>query len=575
VALRLDPHARRFIPPQIGDDAGSTFVEHAGDHYRRKWPTWAPARRRDAQWALSLACLHLVEDQAPRLDGGQRLEANAYLRRALLVPEVPTTLDHDDRVSRKRTKPARYHHSPATHATPATRLTNLTHAQRLRGSKSLAYDHPVDPLTALSAQFDPLRPLEAGETDLYVDWQDELDIADDVKLRLANSIARSPGPVTRLFTGHRGAGKTTELNRVRQRLQDGVSGRKVFVSMLFAERWVHLDDVQPEDLVYQIVRQLVSDLKRAGFTFAETSFRNALGGVRDFLRGRFAINSADVGIDPLAVSLRFESFPTARKEFRDLLQGLLPTIYDLTNTEILTKARAWLAEPEHGGYSDIAIIVDQLDRIPRKPLNGYTNHENLFLDHAGPLRSLNCDVVYTIPIELAYSRAYSRLQDTYGSAILTLPAIPVTTRGGEQFKPGVKVLREIVRRRAHKAGLVLDQVFASPDFLEEVLRRSGGHVRGLFVLLQSILDRSAELPITAPITQRGLRRAAADLAVPLRADDWALLAQVHESRDKVGEDHGTWNELLRDRFVLAYEDELGHWYDRNPLLELVEPGQRG
>ena len=118
----------------------------------------------------------------------------------------------------------------------------------------------MDPLTALSAQFDPLRPLEADETDLYVDWQDQLDTADDVKVRLVNSIARSPWAVTRLFTGHRDAGKTTELNRVRQHLQDGISGRRVFVSMLFAERWVHLEDVQPEDLVYQIVRQLVVDL---------------------------------------------------------------------------------------------------------------------------------------------------------------------------------------------------------------------------------------------------------------------------------------------------------------------------
>ena len=140
----------------------------------------------------------------------------------------------------------------------------------------------MDPLTKLSAQFDPLRPLEAGETDLYVDWQDQLDIADDVKVRLTNSIARSPGPVTRLFTGHRGAGKTTELNRVRQRLEDGSGGHRVFVSMLFAERWVHLDDVQPEDLVFQIVRQLVTDLKRVGFTFAETSFRNALGAFATF-----------------------------------------------------------------------------------------------------------------------------------------------------------------------------------------------------------------------------------------------------------------------------------------------------
>ncbi|MGH3851795.1 MAG: hypothetical protein ACRDRT_19260, partial [Pseudonocardiaceae bacterium] len=241
----------------------------------------------------------------------------------------------------------------------------------------------MDALTALSAQFDPLRPLEADETDLYVDWQEQLDTADDVKVRLANSIARSPGPVTRLFTGHRGAGKTTELNRVRQRLEDGVGGRRVFVSMLFAERWVHLDDVQPEDLVYQIVRQLVLDLEGAGFSFAEATFRSALGGVRDLVKGRVAFDKADVGIDPVEVSPWFEAFPTARKEFRALLQGLLPTIYDLTNNEILCQARTWLAQPEHGGYGGIAIIVDQLDRIPRKQLNGCTNYENLFLNHVG------------------------------------------------------------------------------------------------------------------------------------------------------------------------------------------------
>ncbi|MGI8814731.1 MAG: hypothetical protein ACR2G2_05435 [Pseudonocardia sp.] len=431
----------------------------------------------------------------------------------------------------------------------------------------------MDALTALSAQFDPLRPLEAAETDLYVDWQERLDTADDIKVRLANSIARSTGPVTRLFTGHRGAGKTTELNRVRQRLEAGVGGRRIFVSMLFAEQWVHLDDIQPEDLVYQIVRQLVTDLSAAGFSFAEMKFRNALGGVRDFFKGRVTLDKADVGLDPLKLSLKFERFPTARTEFRTLLRGLLPTIYDLTNNEVLYKAREWLAEPEHGGYGDIAIIVDQLDRIPRKQLNGYTNHENLFLDHVGALRGLNCDVLYTIPIELAYSHAHARLQDAYGSEILGLPSVPVTTRGGDAFPDGVAMLCEIVRRRAVKAGVGLDQVFAEPELLDEVLRRSGGHIRGLFVLLQSILHRTDELPITPAITRRGLRKAAADLAVPLRPLSWELLTRVHESRDKVGEDQNVWNELLRDRFVLAYEDEDGHWYDWNPLLELVEPGR--
>lgn len=183
-------------------------------------------------------------------------------------------------------------------------------------------------------------------------------------------------------------------------------------------------------------------------------------------------------------------------------------------------------------------------------------------------------MLYTIPIELAYSRAYSRLQDVYGSTILMLPAVPVATRTGEAFEQGTQVLREIIRRRTTKAGVRIEDVFAEPDLLDDVVRHSGGHIRGLFVMLQSILDRTAELPISRATTQRGLRRAAADLAVPLRGSDWDLLAQVHKSHEPAGDDHGAWNELLRDRFVLAYEDEHGHWYDRNPLLALVEPGRR-
>jgi hypothetical protein len=109
---------------------------------------------------------------------------------------------------------------------------------------------------------------------------------------------------------------------------------------------------------------------------------------------------------------------------------------------VLKDAKVWLSKPENGGYADILIIVDELDRIPQKVFNdrGLTNHENIFLDHAGILRSLNCDVLYTIPIELAYSRCRQRLRDVYGSDILSLPVIPVTCRTGDPFEPGIKAI---------------------------------------------------------------------------------------------------------------------------------------
>lgn len=68
---------------------------------------------------------------------------------------------------------------------------------------------------------DPLQPLDANDEKLYVDWQKDLG-ADDVKGRLARSLARLEGgnlPFVHLFTGHRGCGKTTELYRVKRKLE--------------------------------------------------------------------------------------------------------------------------------------------------------------------------------------------------------------------------------------------------------------------------------------------------------------------------------------------------------------------
>lgn len=433
----------------------------------------------------------------------------------------------------------------------------------------------MDALGALHTQFDPLRPLQAEEVDLYVDWQYQLDVGDDVKVRLVNSISRGPGASCRLFTGHRGAGKTTELYRVKRRLESGATGRKFFVSMLLAELWVDLGDVQPEDIVFQISRQLVTDLDQAGFSFATTQFRNWYDRLIDLFRREIKISGVELGADPLKVSLALAQFPTARREFRSILEGQLPSLYDLINHEVIAKALEWLGEPGNGGYSDILIIVDQLDRIPQKLLDattGLTNHENLFLHYAGTLRALTCDVLYTVPIELAYSRSQNRLQDVYGGELLTLSAIPVTTRRGSDYEPGLAVLRDIVQRRAAKAGLGLGDIFSSDEFLTEVLRRSGGHIRGLFVLLRSILDRAAELPIEESLARRGLKWAAGALAIPLRPGDWKLLAEVHQSHQPVDSNSDAWNSMLRDRFVLSYQDESGYWYDRHPLLELVEPG---
>jgi len=93
----FDPEARRFVAPDESKDEGPTFYEHAVDHFRRKWPSWSPSRRRDSQRELALACLHLVRDKAPALTVEQRAVADEFLRTAALVVPAPDELDPDAR----------------------------------------------------------------------------------------------------------------------------------------------------------------------------------------------------------------------------------------------------------------------------------------------------------------------------------------------------------------------------------------------------------------------------------------------------------------------------------------------
>jgi hypothetical protein len=92
----FDPTTRTFILPEEATKVEVTFVEHAGDYYRRKWPTWSPMRRRDAQWALALACIHLLDRHAPPLTNEQRIDAGRYIRHTVITPKPPEQLTESD-----------------------------------------------------------------------------------------------------------------------------------------------------------------------------------------------------------------------------------------------------------------------------------------------------------------------------------------------------------------------------------------------------------------------------------------------------------------------------------------------
>jgi len=424
----------------------------------------------------------------------------------------------------------------------------------------------MDPLRGMLYKiFDPARELTTSPEDsrLYVDWQAELMPHDDPKTRLANSIALGLGAhQCRFVTGHRGVGKTTELRRVERMLMTGAAGPKVFTSFLEGSKWLDTNDVDARDIVFQIVRQLVADLERAEIGLGWERWH----AFTDDLRRRLGGVSLDsVGLEAGGVTLEalVKDSPDARHEFRTLLDRRLPTVYDLVN-ELLRAAGTKL---EARGFSrDIVVIVDELDRITMKPLDGargLTNHEQIFFNESRILRGLACDMVYTIPIELAYSPSRHRFETDYSAEIFTVPMIPIFERDGQVNPRGHAALLEVLRLRADAAGGRWDDLW-SEAVVERMARLSGGYLRQAFLFIRSALERGG-LPIGEDILSATLRRHAIDINLPLTDAQRALLAGIHA--DKRGRpEEPEFFKLLKDLYIFTYEDGQGPWYDRNPLL---------
>ena len=106
--------------------------------------------------------------------------------------------------------------------------------------------------------FDPFRPLPAGDP-TYVDCREvrgDGDILEDLGKRMR----RSDRMTCQLYAGHRGAGKSTELLRLKQYLEE----QKFYVVYFAADE----EDIDPEDAQYTDIllactRHLLEDLKNS------------------------------------------------------------------------------------------------------------------------------------------------------------------------------------------------------------------------------------------------------------------------------------------------------------------------
>ena len=427
-------------------------------------------------------------------------------------------------------------------------------------------------LKRLYNAFKPFEPLQPGSP-VYVDCRKVRGDGDIIR-DLADNIEYSDNNTCQLYAGHRGAGKSTELLRLKKHLEDN----GYFVVYFAAD----VQDINPEDTEYADIllactRHLLEHLKKANPQPLLDWLKGRWGDLKDLANTEISLESLELESQisqyaKLTANVRAE--PTLRKKIRERINPYTESLIEAINIFIRD------GKKKLGSDAKLAVIADSLDRmVPIVQPDGRSNHDEIFLDRSAQLKGLDCHTIYTIPISMVYSNQAPNLRVEYDD-LQVLPMIMVETRKEEIYELGVATIRAIVDRRIKevKSDLSLETgLFESREVLDKVCSVSGGHVRDLMLLMQSVIKRAGgRLPISAKVVQRAITESRLTYQRSVQEEEWQVLVDVF--RSKSVKNNQQYRDLLFNRCLLEYiyfdeEGEKQVWYDVHPLIKGVQEFQ--
>ena len=385
-------------------------------------------------------------------------------------------------------------------------------------SNSNTMNTSPDDITRLIRVCDPLEVLEPDDP-RYVNCDDVRgENLVDVYVR---SLRRADPnhPEVKLFSGHRGIGKSCELYRLRAALEKPKSPdnphRPFKVIYMDVGESLDMNDLDLPDLLVFVADQVQRQLREAkipGFTPVSTYLTNVWEEIKAKLGTKVSIKEAGVEAGFASLTVEMKNRPNSRQMLRDAIElhntGLLNGVND-----VLTHASVKLRE---AGSEGLVLIIDGLERLALRPLEdgSTTTHDRLFLNRSEQLASLKAHTIYTVPISLFYSPRCAQLEQTLGEHNVPVPMIRLHERRETKISPdspGMKKLWAMIEARCRSANVDIKDVFDKPETGLYLCEMTGGHPRHLLMFLVAALNALDRLPITRKAAEKAVRNYANSL----------------------------------------------------------------
>lgn len=362
-----------------------------------------------------------------------------------------------------------------------------------------------------------------------------------------------------LLLGHKGCGKSTELNVLKQRLEE--SGCKVSVIQCRLE--ADLKSINYWDLLILLGKHLCEIARDSGCALPDSLLDN----IEDFWKEK---EISETFKDDRGLALKGEISASTPKILKivNLFAGLSTELkFGYEKREVLrekvkkstTKWIGYMTEvsgriTQHLHGQQPIVIFEDLDKLipPEKAWE-------IFSDT--PLSEMPFPVIYTFPISLSYDPKFAGLKASF--SINILPMIKIRTPDGNLYQHGIDIIKGIIEKRA-------DLSLFDEEALTFLIKKTGGILRDLFGCITKSANRAENrqaVKIELEDAQSATKQLSSSLTRLIETDNYPLLINIYKGGKykRQIEDKAMLLSMMQGLIVLEYNSE--RWHDLHPLIE--------
>lgn len=372
--------------------------------------------------------------------------------------------------------------------------------------------------------------------------------------RLAISLQAQHEPQKILFVGHRGTGKSTELNKLAEEIEGSfhtIGFDATVVTGRFTMRYEDLmlalsTQITRHCIDQQLIGKPLSEPLKGGWQSLADWWRETVAG---FSIGTPSEVSTYASLSTLLGEIQIGASQSAftREQLNAFADRQMPELVRRLN---------WVIEEaqRHLNPKRLLLVVEGLDKVDLEAAR------HIFRDHAPTITALDAAMIYTFPLALRYSGDYQTVRQYFDRDVF-LPNLSFRHADGAEDRGGIAALRQIVLNR-------IDAQLIRDDALEHLVVASGGIPLELVKLVNNAavyaLERSEQAgSINLEDARNAVKDLRRELAANLTMAEWQLLKTRHG--DRMLSNEPEIQQLLYKGALIEYSNDV-QWCDVHPAL---------